>query len=323
MASGAILPKQLTAGTRKLVRPYIVNPHGMLDPGPSRTRGGRRGLPHSSTKTHTCVMRPASERSAKSEARSIRAYGLPNPICVIPNGIDLPPVVDGPELRVDGPLSRTKKGAKGAAVSGANPSQEGLGESDSGRCRGARGKADEWILAIAGWDQGGHEGELKRLASELGIKWAEIRSQKSEVSYPTAAPRSPISVAFLGPQFGEDKAACYRGCDAFILPSFSEGLPMTVLEAWSYGKAVLMTPECNLPKVLLSVRLFASQLTCRPFRKHSSICCSPSSTLHSMGDKGHALVASRFAWPEIGQEVRAVCEWVLGRGPKPDSVRLN
>jgi hypothetical protein len=32
------------------------------------------------------------------------------------------------------------------------------------------------------------------------------------------------------------------------LPSFSEGLPMSVLEAWSYGLPVVMTPECNLPE---------------------------------------------------------------------------
>ena len=33
-----------------------------------------------------------------------------------------------------------------------------------------------------------------------------------------------------------------------ILPSFSEGLPMAVLEAWAYGLPVLMTDHCNLPE---------------------------------------------------------------------------
>ena len=57
-----------------------------------------------------------------------------------------------------------------------------------------------------------------------------------------------FSVLFLGPQFNDAKAACYANCDAFILPSFSEGVPMVVLEAWAYSKPVVMTPECNLPE---------------------------------------------------------------------------
>ena len=36
--------------------------------------------------------------------------------------------------------------------------------------------------------------------------------------------------------------------DAFILPSFSEGLPMSVLEAWAYQLPVVMTDFCNLPE---------------------------------------------------------------------------
>jgi glycosyltransferase involved in cell wall biosynthesis len=56
------------------------------------------------------------------------------------------------------------------------------------------------------------------------------------------------SVVFVGAQFGAEKNACYRACDAFILPSLSEGLPMAVLEAWAHAKPVLMTPECNLPE---------------------------------------------------------------------------
>jgi glycosyltransferase involved in cell wall biosynthesis len=59
---------------------------------------------------------------------------------------------------------------------------------------------------------------------------------------------SKSSVLFLGPAFGETKDALLRRASAFILPSFSEGLPMSVLEAWSYRLPVLMTDHCNLPE---------------------------------------------------------------------------
>jgi glycosyltransferase involved in cell wall biosynthesis len=54
------------------------------------------------------------------------------------------------------------------------------------------------------------------------------------------------NVVFAGPQHGSDKNATYYASNAFILPSKSEGLPMTILEAWQAGLIVLMTKECNL-----------------------------------------------------------------------------
>ena len=79
---------------------------------------------------------------------------------------------------------------------------------------------------IAGWDENDHLIQLRSLVSDLGLK---------------------ERVRFVGPQFGDDKKMAFEIADAFVLPSLSEGLPMVVLEAWSYGLPVLMTPHCNLP----------------------------------------------------------------------------
>ena len=55
------------------------------------------------------------------------------------------------------------------------------------------------------------------------------------------------NVRYVGPQFGAEKWRAYGAATVFVLPSKSEGLPMTVLEAWQVGLIVIMTPECNLP----------------------------------------------------------------------------
>ena len=78
-----------------------------------------------------------------------------------------------------------------------------------------------WCLVVAGWDQCGHASQLSALVHELSLD---------------------RSVRLVGPQFDRNKDATFHAVDAFILPSFSEGLPVAVLEAWSHGLPVLMTP---------------------------------------------------------------------------------
>jgi poly(glycerol-phosphate) alpha-glucosyltransferase len=191
------------------------------------------------------------------------------------------------------------------------------------------GQRAEWVLAIAGWDQGGHEAELKRLASELDLAWAERKAQSAERGTNRTSPSAlgasrPISLLFTGPLFGPDKESAYVNCDAFILPSFSEGLPMAVLEAWAYGKPVLMTPECNLPEG------FAANAALRIEPNAESMVQglrelfqTPDSSLFALGARGRELVASRFAWPKIAADMKSVYEWVLGGGARPECIQTK
>lgn len=45
---------------------------------------------------------------------------------------------------------------------------------------------------------------------------------------------------------GKGKAEAYKDADLFILPSRSEGMPVAVLEALSYGLPCILTPETNM-----------------------------------------------------------------------------
>lgn len=53
-------------------------------------------------------------------------------------------------------------------------------------------------------------------------------------------------IELLGPVYGEAKDKLLKQSDALILPTYSEGLPMIVLEAWAYGLPVLTTDYANL-----------------------------------------------------------------------------
>jgi len=167
---------------------------------------------------------------------------------------------------------------------------------------------------IAGWDQGGHEAELMKLCEELGLSF-ERRGTSDD------GRESAASIVFFGPAFGNDKKSLLRTADAFILPSFSEGLPMSVLEAWSYKLPVVMTPECNLPEGFAADAAIRIETGAESIAQGLDLLFSMSaSDLQSMGAKGRTLVEERFTWKTIAAQMREVYDWMLGGGTRPESV---
>lgn len=83
-----------------------------------------------------------------------------------------------------------------------------------------------WQLVFAG---SGEIDTAKALAAELGIG---------------------DRVSFTGWVSGADKDRVFREATIFCLPSYAEGFPMAVLEAWAYGLPVITTPVGGLPEIV-------------------------------------------------------------------------
>ncbi len=83
-----------------------------------------------------------------------------------------------------------------------------------------------YILQIAGPDDGEKETMLKL-----------IKDSKTQ------------NIHYLGPQYGEEKDELLRNSHFYILPSYSEGFPTSVLEAMQYGLIPIITEGCNFPEV--------------------------------------------------------------------------
>jgi glycosyltransferase involved in cell wall biosynthesis len=286
---------------RRTGRGYIVHPEGMLESWALRNGRWKKRIAALLYENEHLRRAACLRALSEAEAQSFRAYGLRNPICVIPNGVDLPEQADGSRTKAASrPFGEVAKDRKILLYLGRlHPKKNvaNLIRAWNDTFNSQRSRSDSWVLAIAGWDQGGYENELKRIAASA-------------------------SIVFLGPQFGAEKSECYRACDAFILPSLSEGLPLTVLEAWAHAKPVLMTPECNLPEGLAAGA--ALQIGAAPeeiaagVKKLTEI---SDDDRKAMGDRGRTLVATRFSWPRIGEQMRSVYEWVLG-GAVPESIRM-
>jgi glycosyltransferase involved in cell wall biosynthesis len=278
--------------------PMIISPHGMLDAwalGYSRLR--KRLVGH--------LFQDAQLKSAAvlhaltaAEARSIRAYGLKNPIVVIPNGVDLPRGTPGvaPWPPSSGSRDRTL-----LFLSRVHPKKglDVLLDAWAGFSR-ADGPGRNWRLIVAGWDEIGHEKVLRERVST-----SELRT----------------SVEFVGPLFGAKKAAAFAGADAFVLPSYSEGLPMSVLEAWSHGKPALISTACNLPEGKHSGASIEIEPTSESISAGLGRLASMSrEDLKTMGQAGRRLVESRFNWDRVSSDMAKVYLAIVDGKPLPQKL---
>jgi len=274
-------------------KPYIVSPHGMLDPWALRNSRWKKRI--SALVYENRHLRGAACLHALNlaEAKAIREFGLDNPICVIPNGIDLPERT-GP--RPGGP-TRTL-----FYLGRLHPKKNLSRLLEAWSVIRKQGDHAEWRLQIAGWDQSGHLEELRELTARLHLE---------------------SSVSVEGPLFGIDKAERFNSVSAFILPSLSEGLPMAILEAWSWGLPVLMTPECNLPEgnVAGAAIMMTPDVESIAGALRRLISMSDLEREH-MGMNGRKLVGEKFRWPRIAEQMADVYDWALGAGPGP-SCLLN
>jgi poly(glycerol-phosphate) alpha-glucosyltransferase len=271
----------------------------MLDPWALRNSGWKKKLALLAYEREHLQKASCLHALCHAEADAMRTIGLRNPICIVPNSVDLPILERSctPAWRKQIP-----PGAKILLYLGRLHAKKGLVNLlRAWECFAYEERSD-WHLLIVGWDQGGHEGELRQLVRQRGLD----------------------GVHFPGPLFGADKHAAYAAADAFILPSVSEGLPLVVLEAWSHGVPVVMTPACNLPEGFATGAALEIGPDIEGIREGlDQIIHMSTEHRRAMGELGRRLCRDRFSSMRVGEMMREVYRWLLDSGPRPESVLVD
>jgi len=319
-------------------KPMMVAPHGSLDSWALSNAAWKKRVAAAFFKNRQLRKASCIRALCQSEAEAIRAYGLTQPIAIIPNGVELPREDqemgdrswEMGECTKPSTLDSRPSTPRTLLFLGRIHPKKGLANLIPGFKKALDSRPSSldsapWQLVIAGWDQGGHEDELLQLCEELGLSFSHKRHKNHKVGKSEALdPRLSIldsEVIFYGPAFGHEKDALLRSADAFVLPSFSEGLPMSVLEAWAYRLPVVMTPECNLPEGFAAEAAIRIETTAENIVQGLDTLFSMNeSDLKAMGAKGRALVEERFTWKTVAAQMREVYDWMLGGGAAPGSV---
>lgn len=197
-------------GLLSTARAVVVSPRGMLDPWILARRPLVKGL-HAAIIERPLLRRAHVHALNEAERKSVLAFApsLGDRVFELPNGIDAVTDQHVPTER------------RGALYLGRVHEKKQVLELVEAWSR----LETDAGLTIAGWGEPQYQAEVASLCAEAH------------------------NVKFVGPLYGEDKSAAFRSARFFVLPSFSEGMPMAALEAIQNGCIPVLTDQCNLPEL--------------------------------------------------------------------------
>jgi glycosyltransferase involved in cell wall biosynthesis len=279
--------------------PVIVAPHGALDAWALKRSAWKKRLALATYEGRNLRSAASLHALSVQEAESCRSFGLQNPIAVIPNGIS--------ESWIEGPgdyagfRARWHLSAEDRIMLflGRVTPKKGLPLLIGAMSR-QRARLDRWKLVIVGDDEFGHRAEVERLIEQQGLR---------------------DHVQFIGPQYGQDKRDAFASADLFVLPSFSEGAPMTILEALGAGVPVLTTKASPWRDLVAHrcgwwVDVNEDALT----SALDSVFHVAEGELREMGRRGRRLVAADYSWSHVAHQARRLYDWVTNGGLPPEFV---
>lgn len=283
--------------------PRIISPRGMLDEWALRNAHWKKkiaGWLYEDRNLHSAACMHAL---CESEYQAIRAFGLKQPVAVIPNGVAAPPPLAEREA-LPWPFPEAWRGHPVLLfLSRIHPKKGLLPLLHAWRQVAETGT--HWRLAIVGPDENNHGQDILALIKQHALH---------------------NSVQWLGPRYAQDRDACYHHASAFILPSYSEGFPMAALEAMSFGLPAVLTPACHLPEAVYAEAALCAEPTengiAAALRKLFAL---KGSQLTDMGQRGEHLVSTAFTWESVARRMMAVYKWLITPLPQtmPADIRIE
>jgi glycosyltransferase involved in cell wall biosynthesis len=280
--------------------PYLIAAHGMSEPWSLRHKAWKKKL-------YTALIEGKNLRRAaclhalsRPEIGHLRTIAPGTPVCFVPNGVDLRPLEDLPSrsalesefpelagkflLLFFGRL-HAKKGLDLLAQAYANLQHD----------------HPELHLLVAGKDDGALAPFLRQ-AADAGIT---------------------SNVTWVGHVAGDRARQLWGAADAFVLPSYSEGFSMAILEALACRLPVVITTACHFPELAAAGGGIVVEPTATGVTEglRSLLERSPNDRA-LLGQNGRALVERDYTWEQQGQRLANVYRWICAGGPVPAEVIL-
>ena len=290
---------QVAGVCARRVIPLIVSPRGMLEPWALQQKRWKKQTAWWLYQRRDLRSARCLHATAEAESKQFRRLGLKQPIVMVPNGVFIPP-----EQQMVRQESQGRRIRRALFLSRLHP-KKGLlnlvkawAEIQKSEIENRRPK--DWELLIVGPDEGGHLAEVRVAVASYGLE---------------------RQIHFQGEITGKAKNQCYAGADLFVLPSFSENFGLVVAEALSCGVPVITTKGTPWEELRIRRCGWWIDIGVEPLAaalREATLLSDQER--EEMGRRGRRLVREKYSWPQIGRDMLAAYQWVLGQAPRPACV---
>lgn len=267
-------------------KPYIVRPHGTLDPFIYRRHRGRKAIAEALFQNRVLRRAAGLHYTAADEWLLARPYARNPRGSIVPIGIDLSSFQDLPARSALRARYPTIGDRKVVLFLGRLSFKKGVDVLVNAFAEVARHHRDIFLI-VAGPDEG-IRGQAERRIAELGI--------------------GPLTL-FTGMVTGQDKRMILGGSDVFVLPSQSENFGIAVVEAASCGIPVVISDRVNLWREFQQAdAALVAPPEAAPFAAHLSMLLSNPARAREIGSRGAELVRASFQWEALAGRYEAMYE---------------
>lgn len=255
-------------------KPYIVTPHAGLSPERKALRGRVR-----KTLFHALVQARHLDRAAllhaltEEESTDILAVTKPRRVAVVPNGVDLE---DFPS-----------PSARASAVEG-RPIRIGY--------VGRLAREKNLPALCEAFAAVNNDGRLELLLAGPPSPEGDLIAQ----TWPG------VGIKLIGARFGSQKLAFFEEIDLMVLPSLSEGFPISAAETLASGVPMVITRPANLTYFADSDAFVLCEPTAFGLERGLRRALARRSEWPDMARRGRALIETRLNWQAVAAEMADV-----------------
>lgn len=283
----------MAAYARKKELPYIISPHGMMEPWSLTQSKLKKKLALKLYQQKDLKLAACIHATGQTEADNIRALGYKNPIAVIPNGINLT------AFPIYNSVTKTKRKvlflSRIHVKKGIELLIQAWHELDDNIIK-------DWELEIVGNGEEAYINSLKNLIVSLKLQ---------------------NSIRISDPVFGQKKIEKYQTASLFVLPTYSENFGIVVAEALASKVPVITTK--GTPWEELNTHQCGDWIAIgkEPLKASLEKMLSKSKEeLERMGDNGRQLIEDTYSMKAVAEQMAQLYEWVLNKEEQPQFVEV-